>query len=122
MKQFRVLFLMLICFQANVYSAENVSYVSGGRRDPMVPIIDENGRLLQAADSAAVHVEGIIYDSKNGSIVVMNGESYKVGDSVGNYLLKAIHTDRIILERDGEQKMFFLNDPSSTEQKGHGTV
>lgn len=115
--------LMLLVIQiTRAYGAENVSYNSGGRRDPMAPLIDENGRMFQTSDSASVHIEGIIYDPRNVSIAVVNGESYKVGDSLGGYIIKSIQKNSVVFEQDGEQKIFFLNDPSLNDQKGYGSV
>jgi len=73
---------------APLFAAEEAFYDAQTLRDPFVPLFAAGGG--EAADLFAVNsvdelsVEGIVYDPKGGSIVVVNGTVLKEGQQAGN--------------------------------------
>ncbi len=58
-----------------------------------------------------LNIEGIIYDPKgNGSLVLVNGEFYKEGQSVNNSTVMSILKDRVVFRQDAEEKILWLRD------------
>lgn len=76
-------------------------YKSGGRKDPFVPLVSNDGKLMvtygviNSIDD--VVLEGIIYDPKAESIAVLNGLILKENDQVGSIKIKKIEKDWVIL-------------------------
>ena len=90
--------------------AEEIHYDSGNRRDPFVPLIGPGGLLSVQSAPVDFHVEGIIYDPPNGSLVLIDGEFYKEGDTVKNAAIVSIFEDRIILHQSDATKTLWLRE------------
>ena len=71
-----------------LFAAEEAFYDAYAKRDPFVPLYasGEGGSAdLFAVNSAdELTVEGIVYDPKGGSIVIVNGTVLKEGQQIGN--------------------------------------
>lgn len=67
---------------------QKVGYDAHGRRDPFVPLVTLASKAaagLTAVESAEdLTIEGVVYDPKRGSIVVVNGSVMKEGEELGN--------------------------------------
>lgn len=100
--------------------ADQVSYKSGERRDPFLPLIGPNG-VLTRRQSSALSVEGIIFDP-NGSLVLVNGEFYKEGDVIGDATVVNIYKDRVVFKQEDEEKTLWIRDESSSGGKANETV
>jgi len=90
---------------ALVYSQGEFVYDSKGRRDPFIPLVTPQGRLLQLEakdDTNVLTVEGIIYDKYDLSYAIVNGEVFKVGDKVGDFLVLKIKKNKVIFIKDGQ--------------------
>lgn len=100
----RKLFLILsICFLAlDLSFAESFVYNSKGKRDPFSPLIGEGAvyEAKQAVDINSIEevsLEGILYDEKGGSSVILNGMVLKEGDQIGSVVIEKIEPKKVIL-------------------------
>lgn len=80
-------FGMICSVEAEPPDAETL-YNSHGKRDPFLPLVTlttkESSGLLGVESIDEIVVEGIVYDPKNGSIVIVNGSVLKEGEDIGN--------------------------------------
>ena len=91
--------------------AEEVRYDSGARRDPMIPLVGPDGIVSVKFNPDDLNIEGIIFDmNRAGSLVLINGEFYKEGESVKNSTIITIMKDRVILRQDDEEKSLWIRD------------
>lgn len=74
--------------------SEEIRYDSGGRRDPFVPV--SQNQVSQTLTSG-FQIEGIIYDPKGVSIVIVHGDPFKVGDTVSGQKIIEIDPRKIIV-------------------------
>ncbi len=83
---------------------EQFVYDSKGKRDPFIPLVTPDGRLLNLDTEqakGALNLEGIIYDEKGVSYAIVNGAVVKIGDTVdGNQVLR-IEDKKVIFIKDG---------------------
>ena len=74
-------------------SGDETLYNAHGKRDPFVPLITlttrEAAGLLGVENIDEIIIEGIVYDPKHGSVVIVNGSVLKEGEGLGN--VKVIH-------------------------------
>lgn len=118
MKRFGCLFsfLCLGCFLSTVNPSlsfsEEIRYQSGERRDPFVAI--DRAASTAVNSETGMKIEGILFDPSGKSMVVIGGETYKVGDLVGDQKIIAIQSNKIIaMSKKGETHYWI----SSEEQK-----
>ena len=79
-------------------------YDAKGRRDPFVPLVRE-GRTLDVAYSASGStpmLSGILWDPAGHSIALLNETEARVGDVIGEYEVREIRKDSVVLSRGGE--------------------
>lgn len=80
-------------------------YEAKGRRDPFIPLVTSDGRLLKldmpSDEKANLAVEGIIYDKEGLSYAVVGGLVVKVGDSIGDYRVLKIEPEKVLFIKDG---------------------
>ena len=108
--------VILVVISAGYFSfayGEEIRYDQGGRRDPFTPLIGEGAVAAvgnQSHARADVKIQGIIIDSQQGSMVLIDGEFYKEGDRIGDMNLISIYKDRIILSQEDVQKTIWLRE------------
>ncbi len=84
-------------------------YDAHGKKDPMIPVVDRDGRVLFREDEesgkkvVALMLQGIIYKDKGKSKAVIENKLYKVGDRVAGFVIEDITPDKVILS-DGKEK------------------
>lgn len=97
--------LGILCFALCTSFADGeFTYESKGRRNPFIPLITSDGRLLkleQEEGTEGLLLEGIIYDEHSLSYAIVNAEVVKVGDSVGDYQVLKILKNKVIFIKDG---------------------
>ncbi len=86
---------------------DQFEYDPHGKKDPMVPVVDKNGKVLFEAEdggrkSLALRLQGIIFKSRGVSKAIIDKRLYKEGDKVSGFLLKEIYPDHVVLT-DGKE-------------------
>jgi hypothetical protein len=88
-------------------AAESVVYDPHDRRDPFVPLVTLTSRdssgLVGVETVDEIVLEGIVFDPKNGSIVIVNGSVMKEGDESGNIKVIKINPDGVRLSLNGSE-------------------
>jgi len=107
-----LIFFTLICSSIFSYAQTEASFIyeSEGRRDPFIPLITKEGKLLVTYGVITsindVVLEGILYDPEGESIVILNDLVLKENDQVGNIKVERIEKNRVILSCKGEEHIF----------------
>jgi len=101
-------FIFIFSFLLLNYAQDEFTYDSKGRRDPFMPLVTSDGRLIkletEQGSSSGLALEGIIYDKAGQSYAVVNGSVVKVGDNVGDYQVLKIEKSKVIFIKGGETK------------------
>lgn len=91
--------------------SEEIRYQSGGRRDPFLPIKSGSVQAVAQAAEVAIIVEGIIYDKKGASVIVVKGDAYKVGDIVEGRKVAVIYPSKVTFQdQDGKQNDYWISE------------
>ena len=86
-------------------SEEEFVYDAKGRRDPFIPLVTPDGRLLKLEQEEGVSgllLEGIIYDKNGASYAIVNGEVVRIGDEVGDYQVLKIEEKKVVFIKEGQ--------------------
>lgn len=89
----------------SVFAQEQFIYDSKNKRDPFIPLVTADGRLLkleQEEGIAGLALEGIIYDRQGLSYAIVNGEIVKVGDAIGDCQVLKIEKNKVIFIKEGQ--------------------
>ncbi len=98
---------------------QEIRYDSAGKADPFIPLVSEDGIVAAPKfDPSDIHIEGIIFDPNGGSMVLINGEFYKEGDSVAGANLISIFRDRVIMSKADEEKTLWIREEIVTSGEG----
>lgn len=101
------------------YAPSNAAYDSQGKRDPFVALVSKEGRFVMPVSTQAekkedqktnitdLNLQGIMYDTSGTSIVVINGELLKTGESLGPVTIKEITQNYVAVVM--ENKEYILN-------------
>lgn len=88
-----------------LYAQAEFVYDARGKRNPFIPLVTSDGRLLKLDKKEGqdnLLIEGIIYDEDGLSYAIVNGEIVKIGDRVGGYYVSKIKKDKITFIKDGQ--------------------
>ena len=103
---------------AQMLSAADVKYDSGGRRDPFIPVKGEDMAGGAGARMASSFVlEGIIYDPPANPVALVGGQMYKVGDSIGTGKIIEIQKNQVIVEINEETKVLWIQGEDEVQKK-----
>lgn len=101
---------LLILNSASVIG-DVIRYDNGGRRDPFVPLVGADGKVQEVQLTAKdLNIEGVVFDPNGGSLVLIDGDFYKEGDSIGQASIISIMKDRVILSQSNQEKIIWLRD------------
>lgn len=80
-------------------------YDAGGKRNPFIPLVSADGRLInlekEAKAKGDLAVEGISYDKNGRSYAIVNGLVVEIGDTVLGYQVLTVNPDKLIFIKDG---------------------
>jgi hypothetical protein len=101
------LLLITLCLDINcaVALAQEFADDIKDKRDPFVPLVTSDGRLLKLRENEGpkkLSLEGIIYDKQGVSYAIVNGQVVKIGDRLGDHQVLKIEKDKIIFVKEGE--------------------
>ena len=113
-KKFIILLFLLGLILPPVFSGAETAYEAKGRRNPFIPLVTPEGRLLkldkrQDATQEGLTIEGIIYDKFGRSFAIVNANVVGIGDMVGDFQVLKILENKVILIRNGEPQELELN-------------
>jgi len=82
-------------------------YDAKGKRNPFIPLVTPEGRLLkldkqEPVSSGGLAIEGIIYDKLGRSFAIVNAAVVGIGDTVGDYQVLKIYENKVIFIKNGE--------------------
>ncbi|MCK5306172.1 MAG: hypothetical protein KAJ66_03485 [Candidatus Omnitrophica bacterium] len=114
-----LLFLLIYMFftALNIFASDDkFVYNSHNKRDPFIAPGSALGQKEDEGDrepgpidkSGAIKLEGIVYDPRDGSRIIIDGRVMKVGDKTDFFEVKRIDRDRVILDVLGEKKIVKL--------------
>ena len=103
-------------------SAETEGYDAHGQRDPFVPLVTSTMKasssgLLGIESIENLIIEGIVYDPKHGSVVIVNGAILKEGEMMGNVKVLQIKPDGATFSVNGTEgfKPMYQEDSKTTK-------
>lgn len=97
-RAFFVIFFLFIGFQAEAYE-------DGGLRDPFWPLVSSSGTIINYGQDVSVSdmiLEGIVSNGQGAFTAIINGSVVEVGDSVGQYSITNIESQKVILSKENE--------------------
>jgi hypothetical protein len=100
---FFVIFIGLIIFVSlRIYSQTKYPY-SDSERDPLLPLVTKTGQILlrKPAGTKGLVLKGIVY-ADGASEAIIGEEIFKENDKVGEYQIKKIGKNKVILKKDKE--------------------
>ncbi|OGX50527.1 MAG: hypothetical protein A3G37_02835 [Omnitrophica WOR_2 bacterium RIFCSPLOWO2_12_FULL_46_30] len=79
-------------------------YEAKGKRDPFITLVTPDGRIIEPPKpkertEGPPRLEGLMYDAKGISYVVMDGEVFRAGEMVGDYQLIRIDSNKVIMQK-----------------------
>ncbi len=81
----------------------------------MIPLIGPGGEIKKGFNASGLNIEGIIFDPSSGSLVLINGEFYREGDTVSGANVITIFRDRVVLAQDDEEKIIWIREEIVTD-------
>lgn len=94
-------------FLVNAQEQQSVgsAYNSKGKRDPLMPLVSPEGYIIAAVTTDEVSefkLEGIAYGQGQDNYAVINSSIFRAGDIIGDYKVKEIGKEKVILTNDKE--------------------
>jgi len=105
--------ILVIFFEGLIFAEEEFIYDPKGKRDPFIPLVTEDGRILKLETEdkeEKLLVEGIVYSKAGLSYAIVNGEVVRVGDKVQDYNVLKIEENRIIFIKEGQPLVIELKE------------
>ena len=96
---------LMLNLWAYSFSQEEVKYDAEKQRNPFMPLVTSDGRLLtlqQAPVVKQLKLQGITFDQGGLSFCVINGEVVMVGDRIDDYRVIKIEKEKVTLSKEGE--------------------
>ena len=97
---FSVLNFALICF-----AQQEFKYDSKGKRNPFIPLVTSEGRLLKLdkeETASDLSIQGIIYDKQGRSYAIVNNSVVGVGDIIGDYQVLKVEENKVVFIKEGQ--------------------
>lgn len=107
----------LIVFAGAVF-AEEITYHSGSRRNPFIPL--QGGRLGGVSSAKGFILEGIIYDPPANSVALIGGQPCKVGETIGEGKVLEIRKDHVVVEINAETKTLWIREDERFQNNSGG--
>ena len=99
-------FFIFAGLRAGAFAQNEFVYDDHGKRDPFIPLVTADGRLVKLEDetskTTALAIEGIMYDKHGISYALVNGEVVKIGDTIGGYQILRIEKNKVVFIKEGE--------------------
>lgn len=108
-------FGIILVSVGTLWAAEG-EYNPHGKRDPFIPLVTLSSKSpggVAGIDSEKdVIIEGVVYDPRKGSVVIVNGTVMKEGDEVAGVRVMKIKPDGALISVNGAEafKQIFQED------------
>lgn len=97
--------MLVLALRQEVFAQKGFVYESMGRRNPFIPLVTPEGRLLkldkESAASGELLIEGVIYDQGGRSYAIVNGAVVGIGDFVDGYQVLKIEEEKLVFIKEG---------------------
>jgi hypothetical protein len=107
------LYFCVLVFLCSVsWAQDELSYDSKGKRNPFIPLVTPDGRLLKLEQEQGVrdlNIHGIIYDKLGVSYAIVNSDVVGVGDSIGDYRVLKVLPNKVVFIKDGQAVEIEMN-------------
>ncbi len=89
-------------------SKEKVIFVydDHGKRDPLWALVTAGGAIMNYETEFLITdlaLEGVVVDSGDGDLAIINGRVVKANDSIGQFIVLQIEPDKVILLKDQQK-------------------
>lgn len=113
-KKILIIFFLILIMSPLAFCQDEFVYDAKGKRNPFIPLVTPEGRLLKldkqdAASSQGLTVEGIIYDKFGRSFAIVNTEVVGIGDAIADYQVLKIFENKVVFIKDGQPLEIELN-------------
>lgn len=102
----KIILSCIFCAICNIaFAQEGFIYDSKGKRNPFIPLVNQEGRLLKLDKEETkgdLGIEGIIYDRYGRSFAIVNGSVVGIGDAVGGYQVLRVEENKVIFIKEGQ--------------------
>lgn len=104
-----VLLLFGFCFYAMAQESVDKPvfvYDDHGKRDPLWPLVTAAGAVMNYETDFLItdlSLEGVVVDSGEGDLAIINGRIVKASDSIGQFIVLQIEPDKVILLKDQQK-------------------
>ncbi len=98
------IFILLMISLARAQEAK-FFYDDKGRRDPFWPLVTVGGAIMSYETEVFISdmvLEGIIVEGPKNSLAIINGIIVKPNDTIGQYKVKEVRRDAVILMKGSE--------------------
>ena len=122
MKIFVLLLILFFLPHSLVFAQEEEPfiYTDKGKRDPFIPLVDENGRYLLDNEEFCtfddLNLSGILWDPEGKSSALINNQIVKIGESIGGFKVTNVTKDSVVLFKDGKEYIMRLSIEEEKEQ------
>jgi len=100
-----ITFFVFAGLGSGAFAQNEFVYDDHGKRDPFIPLVTADGRLVKLEDetakTTALAVEGIMYDEHGISYALVNGEVGKIGDTIVGYQVLRIEKNKVVFIKEG---------------------
>ena len=100
------IFILLFFWAMTAYAQQPFEYDDHDKRDPFWNLVLTGGSIENYETDFLVsdlNLEGIVAGSDGGNVAIINGRIVKAGDTVGNFVVKEIKKDSVVLNNDQEK-------------------
>lgn len=112
-------FGIILCIDA-VGAEAPAQYSAKGRRDPFMPLITQTSRqspgLIGVESIEDISIEGVVYDPKNASMVIVNGSVLKEGEEQGSVKVLKIQSDGALFSVNGIESFKYQYQPENAKK------
>ncbi len=85
--------------------SSSFAYEDSGLRDPFWPLVSASGTIVNYGQDVSVSdmvLEGIVSSAEGVYTAIINSAVVEVGDAVGQYEIKSIESNKVILSKENE--------------------
>ena len=106
-KKLLIFLFLLGLILPSAFGQEEFTYDAKGKRNPFIPLVTPEGRLLKLDKQEIISkhgltIEGIIYDKLGRSFAIVNANVVGIGDRVGDFQVLKILANKVIFIKNGE--------------------